>query len=185
MKIISEKQYGNVKVVKNSDWKWAVTDLEGNEIVPFGKYDWIYGFDHGLARVRIGKRKSEPVIINGHIDIFSLGKVYGKGAPISKDTGEKYGIINEKGVEVVPVEYDDIWNFIGKEWKWVTADKDGERTSIDFCLLDGWHDIGDNNNECDYNERDYDYDYQDRMRDIVDSYDDAFDGDPEAYWNID
>ena len=27
-------------------------DHKGNEIVPFGKYDWIDGFDQGLARVR-------------------------------------------------------------------------------------------------------------------------------------
>ncbi len=52
MTIISEKNYGNVIVIQNSTNQWAVTDLEGNTIVPFGKYAWIDGFEHGLARVR-------------------------------------------------------------------------------------------------------------------------------------
>ena len=47
---IKENTSMNVKVViKNG--KYGVTDLEGNVVVPFGKYAWIDGFDHGLARV--------------------------------------------------------------------------------------------------------------------------------------
>ena len=48
----SYKEYGNVIVAQRSDYLWGVLDHEGNEIVPFGKYGWIDGFDQGLARVR-------------------------------------------------------------------------------------------------------------------------------------
>ena len=41
----SEQIYGNVKVVRNGSYKWGVTDLDGNVIVPFGKYAWIDGFE--------------------------------------------------------------------------------------------------------------------------------------------
>ena len=34
----SEKTYNSVMVIQRSDYKWGVTDLEGNIIVPFGKY---------------------------------------------------------------------------------------------------------------------------------------------------
>ena len=51
-KYIKELNYGNVIVVENRDYQWAVIDNNGNIIVPFGKYGWIDGFDSGLARVR-------------------------------------------------------------------------------------------------------------------------------------
>ena len=84
----SEKTYNKVMVIQRSDYKWGVTDLDGNIIVPFGKYDWIDGFDQGLARVKIGRAPSNQV-----------------------DNDNKWGIINEQGEEVLPVEYDEIWNF--------------------------------------------------------------------------
>ena len=43
MEYKSYKTYGNVIVAQSSDYKWGVLDLEGNEIVPFGKYGWIDG----------------------------------------------------------------------------------------------------------------------------------------------
>ena len=48
----SYKKYGNVIDAQRSDYLRGVLDHEGNDIVPFGKYDWIDGFDQGLARVR-------------------------------------------------------------------------------------------------------------------------------------
>lgn len=47
-----ENKYGNVIVFETTDYKWGVKDINGKVIVPTGKYDWIDGFDHGLARVR-------------------------------------------------------------------------------------------------------------------------------------
>lgn len=56
--------------------------MDGTEVVPFGKYHWIDGFDNGIARV---------------------------------NNGNKWGLINEKGKEVLPLEYDQIWNFYDKK----------------------------------------------------------------------
>ena len=50
-KYLKNQQYGNVRVENGENGMWAVLDDAGNEIVPFGKYSWIDGFDHGLARI--------------------------------------------------------------------------------------------------------------------------------------
>ena len=56
--------------------------------LPFGKYDWIEGFDHGLCRVKIGKQSS---------------------ALANNDS--KWLIINKKGEDVLPCVYDEVWMF--------------------------------------------------------------------------
>lgn len=113
-----EKNYGNVKVVWQKG-KYGVTDLEGNIIVPFGKYAWIDGFDHGLARVHsYGITK----IKNGECHQYKVSPlkiVDGEIVANPEYKGEKlqpskWGIINEKGEEVLPMEYDNIWNFMVK-----------------------------------------------------------------------
>ena len=81
-----------IYTVQHKNCQYAVLDSEGKEIVPLGKYDWVDGFDHGLARVIINV--DDPSIIGGR--------------------KSKYGIINEKGEEVLPVKYDSIWSFYGK-----------------------------------------------------------------------
>ena len=45
----NEHIYGDRIVAQRSDFKWGVCDLSGSVIVPFGKYDWIDGFEKGLA----------------------------------------------------------------------------------------------------------------------------------------
>lgn len=82
-----------IVTVQNKARKYGVIDMNGNIIVPFGKYDYIDGFDKGFARVKIGKQT------NGQIGSHC-----------------KWGIINEHGEEVLPAEYDDIWNFYGKSY---------------------------------------------------------------------
>lgn len=82
-----------IVTVQNKARKYGVIDMNGNTIVPFGKYDYIAGFDKGFARVKIGKQT------NGQID-----------------SNCKWSIINEHGEEVLPAEYDDIWNFYGKSY---------------------------------------------------------------------
>lgn len=99
-KYMKETIYGKVKVVERQDGQYAVIDLEGNEIVPFGKYAWIDGFDHGLARVRIGHSQNTTHVFGPD----------GKEVPLWR----KWGIINKQGIEVLPVIYDNIWNFLGK-----------------------------------------------------------------------
>lgn len=60
---------------------YSVIDKEGKKIVPFRNFNWIDGFDNGLARV-------------------------------AKDG--KWGLINQNGEIVLPIEYDTICCFYGK-----------------------------------------------------------------------
>lgn len=109
-KIKEYTQYRNVTVVELCNGEWGVVDVAKRQvIVPFGKYDWISEFDYGLARVR-------------------------KGNDNYWDTpnGNKWGIINMEGEEVVPVEYDKIWNFAGKRCWSTNAEKDGEIIDLDL-----------------------------------------------------
>ena len=55
--IIWEKTYEEVKVVENKRYEWAVLNVNGKVIVPFGKYAWIDGYDRGLARVKTADKK--------------------------------------------------------------------------------------------------------------------------------
>lgn len=153
--------------VQRSDYKYGVLDIYGNEIVPFGKYNWIDGFDHGYARViKIVCRSSNSQINN-----------------------KRWGIINEKGEEVLATEYDNIWNFYDKNRYTVRIVKDGKID--DFTLRNKFsHD-----SYCeDYNYQEhygthygeYACSYaQDVMGFSDDVINDAFEGDPDAYWNID
>ena len=61
------------------DRRFAVYSSNEEVIVPFDKYDWISGFNKGFASVKIGK--SVPGNLIGH--------------------NSKWGIIDEKGIEVV------------------------------------------------------------------------------------
>lgn len=169
-----EKNYNGVCVVQRSDYKWGVVDNDGNEIVPLGTYDWIDSFDQGLARVKIGKTAS----------------------PI-KNCSNKWGIINTLGEVVLPVEYDNIWNFAGKN-RFSTRTTKGDVDQEVYL-----HDLNPNlpirgikhrTDEYDYEPKD---DYGSHYGEFVGSYaqdvmgysddviNDAFDGDPDAYWSID
>ena len=91
-------QYGNTRVVHSGKGKWAVLDNESAEIVPFGRYSWIDGFDHGLARVKVFDKEHHRF---------------------------KWGIIDKQGEEVLPPEFDEIWNFLGKGRSDTRVVKDG------------------------------------------------------------
>lgn len=71
-------EFDNVVVIERKDGKWGVMSNQGDEIVPFGKYDLIEPFFMGLSRVKIGN--------------VSVGKSdnYGK---------YRWGIINISGEE--------------------------------------------------------------------------------------
>ena len=147
--------------------KYAVFDINGNEIVPYGKYTWIDGFENGFARVKIGQRT------NG-----------------LAENGSKWGLINEKGEEVLPLEYDDIWNFFGKHRNSTRVIKAGVPSKVYF------QDLQDKGMSL-HHEEDFDDDYgthygefpgsyaQDVMGYSDDVINDAFEGDPDVYWNID
>ena len=96
--------------VQSMDGNYGVITPEGKIIVPFGKYDYIGGFDRGYARVKIGKTT------NGLVD-----------------NNCKWGLINDVGNEVLPVEYDNIWNFYGKNISFTNIVK--ENTTNRFSLI--------------------------------------------------
>ena len=99
MEILSEKVFGKVKLVRLTDYRYGVVTENGEIVVPFGKYVWIDYFERGLARV-IKYTKDDP-------------------------KPEKWGIINDKGMEVLPAEYDSIQGFYGKKSDTTRAWKDG------------------------------------------------------------
>lgn len=161
--------------VQNRKGQWGVLDENENTIVPFGKYDYIDGFDHGLARVKIGK-----------------------AANYVKDSNNKWGLINEKGEEVLVPEVQQIWNFYGKGYDTIIIEKDEIKTKHLFSTFTTTSednkddDIDVCNNSFDYDEYDEESygDFagtyaQDYMGFSDDTIYDAFEGDADAYWNID
>ncbi len=116
------KVSGNIAVVRNNDHKWGIVSIDGNVIVPFGKYDWIDEFDSGLARVRTKGEISYSKNILGIITVDgnsitsteNIREYKNKERQEHPERYAKWGIINEKGEEVLPLEYDDIWGWCGK-----------------------------------------------------------------------
>ncbi|MGN0232539.1 MAG: WG repeat-containing protein [Muribaculaceae bacterium] len=156
--------------VKGYSGKWHVVAADGHEVVPFGRYDWIEGFYYGLARVR---------------------------------RGSKWGIIDETGTEVLPVEYDSVWKFLDKDRRTTYVEKNGSKTLIwlgdltpDFdARWSGSRDKSDDDSCCDYsNSGSYETEHYEEFAGTYaqdyagysdeDIYD-VFEGDPDAYWNID
>lgn len=161
----------NLYTVQDNNFGYAVLNTDGTEVVPYGKYSWIDGFDNGLARVRIGN------VTNGQ-----------------KENGNKWGMINENGKVVLPLEYDDIWAFYGKKRVTTKVVKGDVAQNVVLSEILGKdetqeYDCSSNN----YYDDDYGTSYgeyagtyaQDVEGYSDDVIDDAFDGDPDAYWNID
>ena len=149
-------------VVDYKTRKHGVLDRKGNIIVPFGEYAYIDGFDHGLARVK-------------------------------KDN--RWGLINNNGDVVLQTEYDRIWSFHGKNRTSTKVIKGNSEWDVSFSsLIMGYTTIVDDttadyipiyDDEPEtYNEYNGSY-AQDIMGYSDQTIDDAFDGDPDAYWNID
>lgn len=154
--------------VQNKKYQYGVIDINGNEIIHFGKYDWIDGFDRGFSRVKAGRGT------NGLVE-----------------SGVRWGIINEQGEEVLPLEYDDIWSFYGKSYPAIIVVKNGVTSQIPLSLFEvisndcSWPDtIREEYENPRYDEFEGCY-AQDVMGYSDDVINDAFEGDPDAYWNID
>lgn len=195
-----ESTYCKIKVIQNSDRQWGVTDLKGNVIVPFGKYGWIDGFDSGLARVcdhgAMYYHKNIIGIIDFENDTIIEGDAitaeYDRIRKEKPDYYSKWGIINESGEEVLPLEYDEIWKFYGKNRLSTKVVKDGVTSEIYFHTLNPnlstvcyrSNNYMDDGGHSDYGEFAGSY-AQDVMDYSDDDINDAFDGDPDAYWNID
>lgn len=164
---------GNKKLytVQNKHFGYAVLNIDGTEVVPFGKYSWIDGFDKGLARVKFGN------VTNGQ-----------------NENGNKWGLIDENGKEVLPLDYDNIWNFYGKQRVTTKVIKGNVAKDVILSELLGKDKTQENDNHSDnYDVNDYGTnfgEYAGSYAQDVEGYsddviDDAFDGDPEVYWNID
>ena len=154
--------FDNVVVIETKDDKWGVMNNQGDEIVSFGKYDLIEPFFMGLARVKIGN------VAVGN------SENYGK---------YRWGIINLSGEEVIPVEYTELWQFHLKQKTKIQMAKDSKYEWLDLYEIAPYP----YNLHTDVHGRIMDAEYYDQLREDyrTDDISDAFDGDPEAYWNID
>ncbi len=186
IKIIESYECDNITVVRNAVYQYAVIDKKGFIIVPFGRYIWIdHTFSHGLGRVILYKKDQD-----GH-------------------SKKMWGVINEKGDIVLPFNYSYIRGFHDKKCRNIQVTCENKQVfSIDFndlCFINNQHQptIETISNEegiepvpqnppCDdallqenYDFDDYQYTYDKEDYSIEDSYMDAFDGELDAYWNID
>lgn len=171
--------FSNRIVLRSYKQGYAVIDFNGNFIVPFGKYNYIDGYDTGVARVKLGK------ISNG-----------------LKETDAQWGIIDENGTEILKPIYSNIQNFYHKAQTFTRVESKEKIFEFHFAnhqlMPKGYQKEKDSkiqmemNNyrslreyrESTYNEYNGSY-AQDVIGYSDQDIDDAFDGDPEAYWNID
>lgn len=177
---IAKPIWSNRYTLRSNSKGYAVIDYKGNIIVPFGKYDYIDGFDSGLARIKSGKTS------NGLINSDPM-----------------WGIIDENGNENLKLEFANIWNFYGKDRIFTKVIKpDGKEFEFHFSprilkysgnqrdkdkeLEDG---MINHRSHCSYHESTYEENKGSYIQDIIGySYqdiEDAFEGEPDAYWNID
>ena len=112
----------------------------------------------------------------------------------------KFGVIDTKNQIILPIEYDNIWNFYDKDYNTIVVEKDKISNHISFDTLnrisnpnmaqiiegpdfcDRWFD--------DYEEPQTYGEYEGSyVQDVLGWSDqmigDALDGEPDAYWNID
>lgn len=168
-RIILECNYANISIsddktlfsLKSYDSGYCVVNYNGKVIIPYGEYAIIDGFTNGYARVKKNR---------------------------------KYGIVNTKGEIVLPVEYDNIWSFYHRtELKSTRIIMKG-MDNLRFDFATGKLNEPNINHIRQYNANDdYGRHYgeyagtyaQDVMGYSDDVINDAFDGEPEAYWNID
>ena len=178
---------GTVSVVVENG-KYGVVSSEGIIIVAFGKYDWIETFDNGLARVRTeGLEPMTVAVIDS--DGIHMTEEYLKAHPEERS---KWGIINEAGEEVLKPVYDSVWKFLGKNRWSTTVEKDGRKSQFDLWSLPGsrhrrppyYNRSTYSNHKSHYGE--YAGTYAQDVAGLSDeTISDAFEGDPDAYWNID
>lgn len=177
--LIVECEYESILVSDDNEYitlhhrekGYTLIDRLGNTIIPYGTYSYVDGADHGLIRVKIGK-----------------------GSNINACPECKWGIVDTKGIVRLPIEYSNIWNFYGKHRNSTRVEKDENTEIINFRTL-----LPTDNviviDRCEGNEPNDDYgtNYgefegsyaQDVMGYSDDVINDAFEGDPDAYWNID
>ncbi len=137
-------QCGSLYVIEHQNGDYGVVDNEGHIIVPFGKYGWIDGFSFGLARVRTKGHSGRVGNTIGVVDLDGPLNILGKSEvkryiaedrKINPQKYAKWGIINERGEEVLPLEYDDIWGFFNRDISYTTVEKDGKSQQVSLYNL--------------------------------------------------
>lgn len=154
--------------VQNNDYKWGAINEAGEVVIPFGKYAWIDGFQNGLAKV-IGIRDATNSIV------------------IFDDSGEPeaaQGIVNEKGEEVLPLEY-YVWKFYGKDYPTIKFFKGEKEFRVSYeDLEDGdWDDDWDEDcfpceddyGDSDWREQSWDAMTDGHYGDMPEGFDGSFD----------
>lgn len=144
--------------ISEEDSGYSVIDINKSIIIQKGEYDMINGFTFGYARVK---------------------------------KGNKCGIIDMDGNIVLPIEYDQVWTFYKRtDLQYTTIQKKGEPDDR-FYFFTPNHKQPSKPNHLpnDREERHYVEFAGTYAQDYAGFSDediyDAFDGDPEAYWNID
>ena len=147
--------------LKSYDNGYCVVNHNGNIVIPYGEYAIIDGFTNGYARVKKNR---------------------------------KYGIVNTKGQIVLPVEYDNIWSFYQRTELRSTRIIMKGMDNLRFNFATGKLNEPNINHIRQYNTNDdygrhygeyagtYAQDVAGYSDDVIN---DAFDGEPDAYWNID
>ena len=96
---------------RDGNGKWGFIDKSGNEVVPC-KYDYVYSFSEGLARVRLDGK--EGFIDKSGNEVIPLkydeAEDFSEGLAVVELDG-KYGFIDKNGNEVVPCTYDRAHDF--------------------------------------------------------------------------
>lgn len=167
--------FSNRIVLYSYEQGYAVIDFNGKIIVPFGKYNYIDGYDTGVARIKLGK------ITNG-----------------SQESDAQWGIIDENGNEILKPIYKNIWNFYNKALQYTRVESDEMIFEFHFTnrqlMPNGYKkekdsEIQKNTNNYkslqEYRESTYNEYSEDIMGYSNQDINDAFEGDPDAYWNID
>ena len=174
-----------VITIKDSSNRYSVVDADGNTIVPYGYYLYISPFRYGLARVKTGDRFMGQRVFDGSLPEEALEY--------------KWGIIDSNGKEVVLPVYDYIRGFDKSRQKVIPAIKDGHNCMLSLEGLSKVYDAVHNEPirsrgffsslkstrpHEHYDEFEGTYAQEVEGYSDEDIYD-AFDGEPEAYWNID
>ncbi len=174
-----------VLTIKDSSNRYSVIDADGNTIVPYGYYLYISQFRFGLARVKTGDRFMGPRVFDGSLPEEALEY--------------KWGIIDSNGKEVVLPVYDYIRGFDRTRQITIPAKKDGQDCLLSLKGLSKEYDaflnapirsrgffasLNSGKPREHYDEFEGTYAQEVEGYSDEDIYD-AFDGEPDAYWNID
>lgn len=197
-------------VISNDKHQYAVIDGQGNTIVPFGTYGWIENFNRGYARVKSFRGDIRAVTIDGqdfweapkwgiidtygcvivpveYDEIWKLHEGYNRMVMYKDPLKPRYSrnlleaLKSYGGKPKKGSEYFDV-----RDGRIYSAPFSQEPSDSDF---DYDADVDDYENGYDYDERHYE-EYAGTYAQDVEGYSDEeidaiFDGEPDAYWNID